>query len=154
MFDPLLTSAPNYDIQSLEQIQNQVANNIAKLRQISQQQNDKSQTPVWDEIDALVSQLSDKEMQYISEDESFNESNNAVSALVNREFMRIMRPIVEATKDGKEALEEHLALVKRLRKSASDRMNKKYELLDEYIEHHSDISFEEFLAKKKGAKKK
>ena len=64
-----------------------------------------------------------------------------------------MRPIVEGTKDGKDALEKHLTLVKRLKKSAADETNKKYSMMDEYMESYSDMSFNDFLKMKKGKKK-
>jgi len=65
-----------------------------------------------------------------------------------------MRPRVENTKDGKDALEKHLTLVKRLKKSAADEVNKKYSMLDEYMEKYSDMSFKDYMEMKKGGKKK
>ena len=64
-----------------------------------------------------------------------------------------MRPVVEATKDGKQALENHLTLIKRLRNYARDEVNKKYSLFDEYMEKYSDMPFNEFMEMKKGKKR-
>ena len=73
--------------------------------------------------------------------------------ILQREYLRIMRPVVEATKDGKQALENHLTLIKRLRNYARDEVNKKYSLFDEYMEKYSDMSFAEFMEMKKGKKR-
>jgi hypothetical protein len=72
--------------------------------------------------------------------------------ILNREYLRIMRPIVEGTKDGKEALERHLTLVKRLKKEAADEVNRKYALLDEYMEVGGDMTLNEFINSKKTKK--
>ena len=60
-----------------------------------------------------------------------------------------MRPIVEGTKDGKEALESHLNLVKRLKKDAANENNKTMDLFKEYTENYPDMSYSEFLKMKR-----
>ena len=66
-----------------------------------------------------------------------------------------MRPIVEQTKDGKDALEKHLTLIKRLKKSAIQAEEKKSALWEEYITKYSNMSWNEFTAmkNKKGGNK-
>lgn len=123
------------------------------MQQASRMQQEQSKTPVWDEIDGLMAGLSEKEIEYISNIEDFQQSNNKVMGILNREYLRVMRPVVEGTKDGKEALEAHLNLVKRLKKNAADEVNKKYALLDEYMEKGGDMTFNEFVKHKKKAKK-
>lgn len=112
-----------------------------------------SVTPVWDEIDGLLSGLSDREFDFINNNQEFQESSSVITAILNREYLKIMRPRVESTKDGKDALEKHLTLVKRLKKSAADEVNKKYSMLDEYMEKYGDMSFNDYVAMKKGKKK-
>lgn len=155
MYDPLLAGNPqNFNIAQLEEQQKQVSARIEQLRQsdISYQQQQKS-SPVWDEIDSIVSGMSDQELLYLNNNAEYQESSAAVQAILQREYLRIMRPIVEATKDGKDALEKHLTLVKRLRKSARDEANKRYSLMDEYIANYSDMPFKDFVEMKKNAKK-
>ena len=74
-------------------------------------------------------------------------------SILQREYMRVMRPIVENTKDGKEVLDKHLLLVKKLKKSAADEANKNLELFNEYTEKYSEMPYAEFLKmKREGAR--
>lgn len=155
--DPLLFTQP-YSPQpdpmvQLEEEKRKLEDKMAMLRQTGPQQQVRPQAPVWDEIDAIVSGLSDQEMQFLNSNQEFLESSANVQNILQREYLRIMRPVVEATKDGKQALENHLTLIKRLRNYARDEVNKKYSLFDEYMEKYSDMSFAEFMEMKKGKKR-
>lgn len=108
-----------------------------------------SRTPIWDEIDKLISEMSDREVEYLNGSSEFADSNQKVLAILQREQLRMMRPIVEGTKDGKEALENHLTLVKRLKKEAANESNKAMDLFKEYTENYPDISYSEFLKMKR-----
>ena len=108
-----------------------------------------SRTPIWDEIDKLISEMSDREVEYLNGSSEFADSNQKVLAILQREQLRMMRPIVEGTKDGKEALENHLSLVKRLKKDAANENNKAMDLFKEYTENYPDISYSEFLKMKR-----
>jgi len=70
--------------------------------------------------------------------------------VLQREYMRIMRPTVEQTKDGKDALDKHLTLLKRLVKTAKDEADKKTQLMDEYMTKYSHLTWQEFAKMKKG----
>lgn len=155
--DPLLFTQP-YSPQpdpmaQLEEEKRKLEDKMAMLRQTGPQQQVRPQAPVWDEIDAIVSGLSDQEMQFLNSNQEFLESSANVQNILQREYLRIMRPVVEATKDGKQALENHLTLIKRLRNYARDEVNKKYSLFDEYMGKYSDMSFAEFMEMKKGKKR-
>lgn len=111
---------------------------LANIRQLEQQltQFKQSQpsnaTPIWDEIDNIVAGLSDSEKEMLANDSEFNESNSAVLAVLQREYLRIMRPIVEASSDGKDALQSHLATVKRLAKKAKEQTAEELKEFREY----------------------
>lgn len=155
--DPLLFTQP-YSPQpdpmaQLEEEKRKLEDKMAMLRQTGPQQQVRPQAPVWDEIDAIVSGLSDQEMQFLNSNQEFLESSANVQNILQREYLRIMRPVVEATKDGKQAWENHLTLIKRLRNYARDEVNKKYSLFDEYMGKYSDMSFAEFMEMKKGKKR-
>lgn len=155
--DPLLFTQP-YSSQpdpmaQLEEEKRKLEDKMAQLRQTGPQQQVRPQAPVWDEIDAIVSGLSDQEMQFLNSNQEFQESSANVQAILQREYLRIMRPVVESTKDGKQALENHLTLIKRLRNYAREEVNKKYSLFDEYMEKYSGMSFAEFMEMKKGKKR-
>lgn len=130
--------------QRLEQQRQQSAVNYSKKSNSS---------PLWDEIEKLTSELSDREFEIINKSEEFQASQNAVMAILQREYMRLMRPIVESTADGKDALKSHLELMKRLRKDATREVDKNIELFNEYTQHYSDMTYSEFLKMKKSKKK-
>lgn len=111
---------------------------LANIRQLEQQLSQYKQsqpsnaTPIWDEIDNIVGGLSDSEKELLANDDEFNESNSVVLAVLQREYLRIMRPIVEASSDGKEALQSHLATVKRLAKKAKEQTAEELKEFREY----------------------
>lgn len=111
---------------------------LANIRQLEQQLSQYKQsqpsnaTPIWDEIDNIVGSLSDSEKELLAADDEFNESNSVVLSVLQREYLRIMRPIVEASSDGKEALQSHLATVKRLAKKAKEQTAEELKEFREY----------------------
>jgi hypothetical protein len=152
--DPLLgrSAAQNVTLQDLDAAQEELARkmeNLRSMQQASRMQQEQSKTPIWDEIDGLIASMSEKELQFLSNAEEFQASNERGLGVLNREYLRIMRPIVEGTKDGKEALEAHLTLVRKLKKDAADEVNRKYALLDEYMEKGGDMTLNEFIKLKK-----
>lgn len=162
--DPLLGVQPNYfksggveeelaRIQAMQQQLDQKKLEIANARQNISGTQLTSRTPVWDEIDKIVSDLSDSDLDYLNSNEEFQKSNQVVMAILQREQLRMMRPVVEGTKDGKEALEAHLSLVKKLRKEAANESDKTMSLFKEYTEHYADKPYVEFLKMKRKTQK-
>lgn len=152
-FDPLLGEQPTYNLPQLEEEQKRIAEKLEQLKRSRvQHPAATAQSPVWDEIDSIVSGMSDQELEMMNSNEEYRESSSAVQAILQREYLRIMRPIVEATKDGKDALDKHLTLIKRLRKSAREAVNRKYSLMDEYLDRYSHMPFDEFMKMKREKK--
>lgn len=151
-YDPLLGGQPAYDLPQIEEEQKKIAERLEQMKRSRVQPTSQPQAPVWDEIDAIVSGMSDQELDLMNANEEYRESSAAVQAILQREYLRIMRPIVENTKDGKDALDRHLTLIKRLRKSAKEAVNRKYSLMDEYLERYSHLTFDEFMKMKRGEK--
>lgn len=151
-YDPLLGGQPAYDLPQIEEEQKKIAERMEQLKRSRVQPASQPQAPVWDEIDVIVSGMSDQELDLMNANEEYRESSAAVQAILQREYLRIMRPIVESTKDGKDALDRHLTLIKRLRKSAKEAVNRKYSLMDEYLERYSHLTFDEFMKMKRGEK--
>lgn len=150
--DPLLGSTNSYnpndydakiaELQAMQQrleSQKQQSNYFQKL----------NSSPIWDEIEKITSELSEREFELINSSEKFQESQAAVMAILNREYMRLMRPMVENTTDGQNALKSHLELLKQLRKDASREVDRNIELFTEYTQHYSDMTYSEFLKMKK-----
>ena len=147
--DPLLSvgRTPNYDAQIAELQRMQQELELQK-QQIGQARPEAAAgSPVWDEIEKLTAELSDKEFAFISENEEFVKSQNKIAEALQAEYMRMMRPIVE--RNHRALLDEHLVLLKRLKKEASKEIDKQMDLLQEYVTKHPDIPFAEFLRTKK-----
>lgn len=155
--DPLLGSSAvnspiDYDRQIAELQQMQQRLEAQRQQQRSQVVNGQpqSQAPVWDEIEKMTAELSDREFEIVNRDEEFQQSQQNIMAILQREQMRLMRPIVEGTQDGKAALENHLALIKQLKKKATKEADRNMELFNEYTQHYSDMTYSEFLQMKNG----
>lgn len=157
--DPLLGGSAvtpiDYDqrIAELQQMQQRLE--AQKQQQMQQRQqiasgSPQSQAPIWDEIEKLTADFSDREFAIVNQDDEFQQSQQAILSILQREQMRMMRPIVECTKDGKEALENHLALIKRLKKKAAKEADRNMELFNEYTQHYSDMTFADFIKMKNG----
>ncbi len=152
--DPLFSSGNFYPdrMRQLEEEQKRLTARYEEMKQYSQPPQP-PQSPVWDEIDSIVAGLSDSELDYLNHNEDYARSSAVIQGILQREYLNIMRPIVERTQDGKEALQKHLELVKNLRKSAKDAVNERYSMLEDYMQHYSDISFAEYMDMKNGRKK-
>lgn len=110
----------------------------------------------WDEIDKIMDGLTDSQKNYLNNNEEFVESYKNVADILQREELRIIRPLVEQTKDGKEALEKHLSLIRKLRKNAMQAEEEKAALWNEYMTNYSDMTFKDFtimMKAKKGGNK-
>lgn len=156
--DPLLDMGKGYqgrnlddEIARMSQMQQMLEQKKMEMEQARTQMAvpQQSRTPVWDEIDKIIGEMSDREVEYLNGSSEFADSNQKVLAILQREQLRMMRPIVESTKDGKEALESHLDLVKRLRKEAANESNKAMDLFKEYTENYPDMYYSEFLKMKR-----
>ena len=92
----------------------------------------------------------------MSASEEFQESAKAINELVQATQLAQLRPVIEQSQQGRDALERHLTLVKRLKKSAEAEVNKELEDFKEYTEKYSDMPYAEYQKmkrSKKGGKK-
>lgn len=145
MYDPLL-GGRNYDVPQLEQTQ---ADLMQRWQNLQQQRTGPS-AQIWNEIDTIVDGMNEAEREYLAEDAEYQESAARVQEILQREMMRHFKPIVESTKDGKSALEAHLQLLRKVQKIAKDKAGQREALMNEYIMHHSDKTWAEFMRYKKG----
>lgn len=159
--DPLLGNSTGYDTQykEIERMQQALEQKKQMMKQAKEQMSksstaNQSQSPVWDEIENIISGMTDKEFEIVTNNEEFIESQNTVMSILQARYMRMMRPLVEGTPEGKDALEKHLTLVKRLRKVAASEVDKEINDFKEYKEKYSDLPYSEYQKmKRKGAKK-
>lgn len=132
----------------------QMARSQQEQAQQVQQQPVQSNTPVWDEIDKTLADLTDKEFERVASDGAFVESQQVVMNILQAVQMRMMRPMVEGTPEGKKALEEHLQLVKHLKRSVHKEVDAEMKDFEEYRAHYAHLSWEEYQAQKAEQPKK
>ena len=100
--DPLLGNVPSYQRGSVE---DELARIAAMQQQLDQKKMEienaklnmnqaaQSKTPVWDEIDKIVGEMSDSEIDFVNSNADFAKSNNAViKELVHTRLVLSKRP--------------------------------------------------------------
>lgn len=158
--DPLLGSHQgniNSEIEAYERHLQDTLNQIKAQKQRvlnPQTQENKSQSPLWDEMDNIVTGMTDMEIDALNNDPEYQKTQNVLMDIINREYMKIMRPIVEGSKDGRETLENLMSITKKVKKSASEEANKNIALFNEYTSKYADMPYAEFLKLKNSGKKK
>ena len=158
--DPLLGSSSNSinaDMEAYERRLRETLSQVQAQKQMAlnpQSQAQRSQSPLWDEMDNIVNDMTDMEIDVLNNDPEYQKAQNTLMGILNREYMRIMRPIVEGVKDGKETLENLMSITKRVKKSASEEANKNIELFNEYTSKYADMPYAEFLKLKNSGNKK
>lgn len=141
---------------NIEMMERELAAKQAQLAQYKQQlvqQPQQSQTPVWDEIDSIIQSMTDKEYQIVSTNDEWIESNNRVLALIQSAQLQMLRPIIEQSKEGKDALDNHLTITKRVKKSASMEVDSELNDFQEYKSKYSHMSYDEYQKMKRESKK-
>lgn len=155
--DPLLggNNQPNYQqqIEELNRMRSMLEEqkrSFEQKQQLSQASTDQAaKDSLWVTIDRLTDELSDKEKEAIMGEKEYQDSQSRIIDLMNQAYMRLIRPIVEQTEEGRKALSEHLNLMKRLRKEAAKRSEKNLELFNEYTDHYADMTYSDFLRMKR-----
>ena len=150
--DPLLGGNNSMQMQELGKMQQELANRMKALQELGAQvqQPQKSQTPTWDEIDRVTGEMSQKEFDIMAQNEEFKESQKVIDSITQVVLMRAIRPMVENSKEGKDALDYHLTLVKRLKKSAAKEADAEMADFQLYKEKYSHMSYDEYLKTKGG----
>ena len=85
--DPLLFTQPYASqpdpMAQLEEEKRKLEEKMSQLRQTGPQQQMRPQAPVWDEIDTIVSGLSDQELQFLNSNQEFQESSASANTSVS-----------------------------------------------------------------------
>ena len=155
--DPLLGGdSYSMQMQELGKIQQNLVNRMQALQQLGEQvqqpQQPRSQTPTWDEIDRVTGSMTEKEFEIMTQNAEYQESQRAIDAITQVALMRALRPMVENLKEGKDALDYHLTLINRLKKSAAKEADAEMADFKEYREKYSHLTYDDYL-KMKGGKK-
>ena len=147
--DPLLGNRP-----SIEQLAHENEIIQQKLQTLQQMPTtptaQRSNTPVWDEIDRITSSLSDQERNFLQSSQEFQENSMAIQEMVNIELVRLVRDRIEKSPEGNEVLNRQLSFMKRAVKTAKEETARRDALLNEYMTQYSDMTFKEFMEMKSG----
>lgn len=145
-------STPDFD--SVERELAERLQHIKQMRQQVSQQPKVSQTPVWDEIDSIMQGMTDKEFELVTSNDEWVESNQRIMALIQQAQLQMLRPVIEQSKEGRDALDNHLTITKRIKKSASKVVDDELSDFQEYKSKYSHLPYEEYLKTKSKTRKK
>lgn len=123
---------------------------IQQKRASINMQAQQSSTPLFDEIDKIEDSFTDAQKQYLMQDKEYVESLQYVSKLVQDEELRIIRPRIEATEQGKDALKHHLSVVQKLKKEMARETEQQNALVADFIKNYPGKTWEEYLAIRNG----
>lgn len=155
--DPTLGPGLNLDATfwEIEKAEQSLAAQKQRFLQLQNQaeyqsvQQPKSQTPVWDEIDTITAQMTQKEFEKMMGNDEYKESCNRLAKLIEATHLAQLRPMIEGTQQGKDILDRHLTIIKRLKKSVSAEVDEELDDFQLYKEKYSDIPYSEYLKMKK-----
>lgn len=156
--DPLLNPTLDYqahlaELENAEKVIEQKKQALMKMAQTEPLQNEpKTSTPIWDEIDNITANMSPAEFQAMEADENYKNSLQALMEYVGAVQLQMIRPRIENSDEGKKLLEQHLTNVKYLRKAALAEVDKKMSDFEDYTKNYSHMSWDEYQ-KTKGGKK-
>ena len=140
---PLLGSRDfSSQMSTIEQMQAELEQKKAAILQARQQmeqqqqnqQAPQSRTPIWDEIDSICAGMSEKEFAIVS-GERVPKARNHIAAIIQQAQLEMLRPIIESSQQGRDALDRHL--VKRLKKTASKEVDDELNDFKEYREKYA-----------------
>lgn len=146
--DPLLTQ--NEYSQRMEQLRQMQDELERSRRQMTAPA--RTATPLWDEITREMDGMEEQEVEYMKADEDFVQSERHIMGIMQSEYLKMMRPLVEGTKEGHDALEAHLQIVKGARRRARREANKDMEQWKEYTEKYSNMTYQQYKEMKGGTK--
>lgn len=144
--DPLLSYNTAQSIQADTDAIIRQLEELKQKRQAISMQAQVSSTPLFDEIDKIEDNLTDTQRQQLMQNQEYVESLQYVSKLVQDEELRIIRPRIEATEQGKAALKNHLNVLQKLRKEITKEEEQRRALLDDYLTNHSDMTYKDYLS--------
>ena len=147
--DPLLTSGRN--LEQLAQENEMYQQKLQALQQFPKTQPvQHTATPVWDEIDRIVSSLNDQERGILSNNKEYYDNSMAIQEMVNAELLLLVKGRIEASAEGKAIMEQQLSFVRRTSKTAKEETARRDALFREYVTEHSDMTWQEFIDWKNG----
>jgi hypothetical protein len=137
--DPLLSNPNQYGhgnaeahLNALREQERRLMEQLQQGQQAQQQRPVQNASPIWDEIDKEFDSLTTMQQKALTENDDYRDAYAAVQEILNREFLRIMRPIVENTPDGQKALTRQLSVIKKEKKFIVEDTERKLKEFEEW----------------------
>lgn len=118
-----------------------------KLKQLQAIQPQQSKL-IWDEIDSVVSPMTDEQKGRLLQDEDYVENYNKIQTMVQTEILNLVKGRIENMPEGKELLQNQLKIVKKLKSKIINDTNREMEMFmkfKEYSKTNPGITYEEFI---------
>lgn len=149
--DPLLSAGRS--LERLTQENEAYTQKLQELKQvpgITSPQRVSTSTPIWDEIDRIVSSLNDQERAVLNNNKEYHDNSMAIQEMVNSEVLLLVKGRIEGSVEGKAILEQQLSFVRRTSKIAKEETARRDALFREYVTEHGDMTWQEFIDWKNG----
>lgn len=149
--DPLLSTGRS--LERLAQENEAYTQKLQELKQvpgITSPQRVSTSTPIWDEIDRIVSSLNDQERVVLNNNKEYYDNSMAIQEMVNSEVLLLVKGRIEGSVEGKAILEQQLSFVRRTSKIAKEETARRDALFREYVTEHGDMTWQEFIDWKNG----
>ncbi|MCS3159529.1 hypothetical protein [Phocaeicola dorei] len=149
--DPLLSAGRS--LERLTQENEAYTQKLQELKQvpgITSPQRVSTSTPIWDEIDRIVSSLNDQERAVLNNNKEYYDNSMAIQEMVNSEVLLLVKGRIEGSVEGKAILEQQLSFVRRTSKIAKEETARRDALFREYVTEHGDMTWQEFIDWKNG----
>lgn len=149
--DPLLSTGRS--LERLAQENEAYTQKLQELKQvpgITSPQRVSTSTPIWDEIDRIVSSLNDQERAVLNNNKEYYDNSMAIQEMINSEVLLLVKGRIEGSVEGKAILEQQLSFVRRTSKIAKEETARRDALFREYVTEHGDMTWQEFIDWKNG----
>ena len=135
-----LGGSNSYDdeMQRMKQLNEELTRRKQELSSHNERQSE------WDKIDSLADSMTDAEKQMMSECKEFVESDNKLSAMMQSAHMSLVKPIIEQSEEGREALRMHYNIMKDSLAKVRKKRDEDMDALRRWATEHPDKSFNEF----------
>lgn len=156
--DPLLNPTVDYqahlaELENAEKVIEQKKQALMKMAQSEPPAEQKTTTPIWDEIDNLTANMSQSEFKAMESNDNYKNSLEALMNYVGAVQLQMIRPRIEQSEEGRKLLEQHLTNVRFLRKAALAEADKKMSDFEDYTRNYSHMSWDEYQKTKGGNNK-
>ena len=135
-----LGGSNSYDdeMQRMKQLNEELARRKQELSSHNERQSE------WDKIDSLADSMTEAEKQMMSECKEFVESDNKINMLMQSAYMSLVKPIIEQSEEGREALRKHYSIMKESLAKVRKKRDEDMDALRRWATEHPDKSFNEF----------